>query len=398
HANAQWVAYDRRIFFAPLQKNKQTKAEQKREKRMRKYYEELQRQCIRFGFGLLEVRGNSEVRWLIEPSHIDQFGGQRSRLPPWVTAIQAPPVVKGLAKGLPFKKPSPAPAAAPKQLPPPVPTDGLTDPLAVGSYLPASVREADFAATIVPAKKGRPAWYARPDRTVKRLRWRLRHAVRSLYPQEIRTRPGYYELPWWVVTGLFVALLTAGGLLYLQAQWDPYARPERKEAAAPPPRIEPVGDPSLSAAAPDPLPGEYDHTRSATDQPEEIDIRVRAEPEVVDPALSPDARPVELHRIDADGEATIAENCLELYRIRGTWYVLVEGRYPRYDLARERAEYLNGRYGVPTTVALNNCLEPGLPGYALFLGDVVVTEGGANLLARQFARDYRLELELLEVR
>jgi hypothetical protein len=63
HVDAQWVAYDKKIF----------------DEVPKRYYVELQRQCLRFGFGLMEVREDNKVRWIIEPSHIDQFKGTRTR-------------------------------------------------------------------------------------------------------------------------------------------------------------------------------------------------------------------------------------------------------------------------------------------------------------------------------
>jgi len=55
HADAQWVAYDKKIF----------------EDAPKKMYDELHRQCLRFGFGLMEIQEKNKVRWVIEPSHID---------------------------------------------------------------------------------------------------------------------------------------------------------------------------------------------------------------------------------------------------------------------------------------------------------------------------------------
>ncbi|MEM9525406.1 MAG: hypothetical protein AAGA31_02300 [Bacteroidota bacterium] len=392
HADAQWVAYDRSIFFSPLAAKDQDRVAKRHYKNMRKYYEELQRQCIRFGFGLMEIREDHVVRWLVEPSHIDQFGGQRSQLPLWVAAIQAPPVVKGLTKALPFTKPKSAPAAAP-----PVPTDGLTDPLAVPSYLPANLRREEYAATIVPAKKGRKDWYLQPARFGKRLQWRVRHGIRSLYPAEIRKRPGYYELPWWVVLLLFCLLLAVGGLSYWQSRWEPIQRGNLPNEESLLDKIEPLDGPNYAPEDLELLPGEYDHTRSADDLPPEEDIRVTVPP-VVEETPTANGRAVEMHRVSGDGETTIAYNCLSLYRYQGTFYVLLEGEYAKYALALERAEYLNGRYGMPATVVLRHCLQPDLPGYLVYLGEVIVDEAEANLVVRQFARDYRLQTEVLVVR
>ncbi|MEM9261054.1 MAG: hypothetical protein AAGA62_15530, partial [Bacteroidota bacterium] len=135
----------------------------------------------------------------------------------------------------------------------------------------------------------------------------------------------------------------------------------------------------------------------ADDLPPEEDISVAA-PTVVEEVPTANGRAVEMHRVSGDGEATIAYNCLSLYRYQGTFYVLLEGDYANYALALERAEYLNGRYGMPATVVLRHCLQPDLPGYLVYLGEVIVDEAEANLVVRQFARDYRLQTEVLVVR
>ncbi|MBC6993268.1 hypothetical protein QWY85_13535 [Neolewinella lacunae] len=376
HADAQWVAFDREIFATDT---------------THVYFEELQRQCIRFGFGLLEVREDNKVRWLIEPSHIDQFGGSRSQLPLWVAAIQAPPLVANLRKALPFKR-STAPAAAP-QLAPPVPTDGVTDPLSVGNYLPSTAPNFDYTAPLLPATKGRPAWYRRPRRLWQHLHWEIRHAIRGLYPEEIKKRPGYYELPGWVVAALPTLLLLFAYLCYLHSRWEPIATENQVAAAPDLTPLETAASPAASGASDALLPGEYDHRRSGTGPPPEADIRVTDD--LVSEADIP--RAVELFRIAADGESTTSYNCLALYRLTSTYYVLEEGRYPDFETASERARYLNGRYGLEATAALLSCLEVGGQGYLVYVGEILTSGADASLFFRQYRNDFGLELEMLQV-
>ncbi len=377
-ADAQWVAFDKQIF----------------ENVPRRYYEELERQCIRFGFGLMEVGEENKVRWVIEPSHIDQFAGSRSRLPVWVAAVQTPPLMRRLQQSLPLKKaPAPVPIAIGT---PPVPTDGLTDPLDVGNYLPSAVvREADYAAAVVPAKRGRTPWYKQPVRFTKSLRWKARNAYRSLYPDEIRTRPGYYELPGWLVATIFVLLLLLSYLFYEQSRWEAVARPGDKDAVTELPPLEPAVSPERSDASPELLPGEYDHRLSSNDVIPEREIRVDP-PSIVEARVETDV--IQVYRITEDGEARIDYDCLPLYQLTGTFYLLEEGRYPEYSIALERAEYLNGRYGIATTVALNNCVEVGRSGYMIYLGDILENEADANFRLRQLLRDFGLETEVLVVK
>jgi hypothetical protein len=77
--------------------------------------------------------------------------------------------------------------------------------------------------------------------------------------------------------------------------------------------------------------------------------------------------------------------------------ILLEGLYPVYHIAIERAEALNTRFAIPTSVLLADCLEEGAPGYLLYLGEPVQTEAEANLLLRRYQREMDLEMEVLVV-
>lgn len=76
-ADAQWVAYDAEI-FAPETRH------------TRRYYAELERQCVKHGFGILEVGHDKAVRNVMSPSQVDQFQGRRWRLPAWVAKAGHP--------------------------------------------------------------------------------------------------------------------------------------------------------------------------------------------------------------------------------------------------------------------------------------------------------------------
>lgn len=381
YANAQWVAYDRQIFANVPDR----------------YYRELQRQCLRFGFGLMEIQGNNKVRWLIEPSHIDQFRGERSRLPVWVAAAgKAPPLLKKFR--LPLKKNSPAPAAPPPAPPPPVPTDGYTDPLDVGAYLPMHVRKEDYAATITPPSKGRKPWYKQPTRIIGRLRWRVRNAIRSLYPQEIRKRPGYYEMPLGLVALGISLLIALGSLAWLQSQWTPERRPGQEAAAPDLDPLESAASPAQSDADPEVLVGEYDHELSGKEFAERVEEKYEATTEapIVEAATAP-ANTIHYFRYAPGGTVESSYGCGPLGRAGAAGFILLEGRYPVYEAALERAAFLNGQYEMPTAVLLADCLQEGAPGYLLYLGPLVKTEAEANLSLRRFIRDFDLLLEVLEV-
>lgn len=381
HADAQWVAYDQKIFSNIAS-----------ERRSNRFYRELQRQCLLFGFGLMEIQSNNKVRWLIEPSHVDQFEGRRSRLPVWVAAATSPPkLMDGLRKRLPLgQKDQPAP---------PVPTDGYTDPLSIENYTPVLLRNDDYAATVVPAKKGKTPWYKQPVRLAKSLRWRLRNAIRSFFPDEIRKRPGYYELSWWVMIIGITSLVVVTGIAWVQSDWSPERRPGQAAAA---PNLEPLesaATPAGSDERPEVLEGEYDHLLSAAEAGHinELDVT----PELIrDPIVEPTrpaANAIHYFRYAAGGTIERSYGCGPLGRVDASGLILLEGIYPVYDIAIERAKDLNTRFAIPAAVLLADCLEEGAPGYLLYLGEPVKTEAEANLLLRRYQREMDLEIELLVV-
>ena len=393
HADAQWIAYDRTIFFAPLEGNVSNRKAKRYARRMRRYYEELQRQCILFGFGLMEIREDNVVRWLIEPSHIDQFGGERGRLPKWMEAIQAPPVIARLGGSLPFGKTSPAPAPAPEKFDPADVPAEAADPLAVGNYLPRKVREVDYQEKIVPVAKKRLPWYRQPARAGSRIRWRARRIARDLYPREWRERPGYYELPAWVLSTALALLLGAGILLYQQARWEPLARPGQKRAAPALTPLEPAPGPRASDEQPGVLPGEYDPGLTAREFARNND-RATAPPEVVNSQVGTN-QGISVLEIGENHIARAHYDCLALYLAQGTLYLIVEGRYTDYATAVERAEFLNDRFEVRVGVTAGSCLDPLADDYVLFVGGVQVTEGLTNQTLRRLRGELGIELRVV---
>lgn len=392
HADAQWIAYDRTIFFAPLSDETSDRAARRYERRMRRYFVELQRQCIRFGFGLMEVRENNEVRWLIEPSHIDQFDGERGKLPQWISAIQAPPMVAKLGKALPLGKTS-APAPAPPKTDI---EDDVADPLAVGSYLPRQVREVDYQESITPLASKRLAWYRQPLRLSKSLRWKVRRAFQALYPPEIKNRPGYYEIPLWLVSLFFLGLLGFSYLVYQQSHWGPDAKNGQKEAAFPLSPLEPVADASLSDARPGLLPGEYDQELTAREFAD-ANNGMGLPPEVVNSEVGA-RKNVSVLEISAAHQAVASYDCLPLFLAQGTLYLLVEGRYVNYPAAVARAEFINDRYEIAVGVAAGSCLDPLATNFLVYLGGVQATQASANLNMRRLQGDLKMDLEAIEIK
>jgi hypothetical protein len=398
YADAQWIAYDRAIFFSSLNDEDQGRKARRHYKKMRKYYNDLQRQCIRFGFGLMEIRENNEVRWLIEPSHIDQFGGERGQLPKWMQRIQAPPAMANLTKGLSFgKSKDPNGPTIKDLLEADVAGDGdYQDPLAAGtSYLPRKVREVDYAETVIPAKKGRTSVFQRPKRLIKSLRWKVRRAYQSLYPKEIKNRPGYYELPWWTVGGCLVAMMCLSGLMYQHSHWDTVAYNGDAEASTSLNPLEPAASPARSDARPGVLAGEYDPNLNAREFAEAND---RTNPtDVVDSEVGTRLG-VTIYERTASQKTSVHYDCLPLFLAEGTLFLLQEGQYPDYATAVERAEKINDTYEVAVGVAASSCLTPKAEDYFLYVGGVQATEASANLNLRRLQREMKVGLTIIEVK
>lgn len=392
HADAQWVAYDRTIFFAPLNDEVSDRKARRYARRMRRYYTELQRQCVRFGFGLMEIREDNEVRWLIEPSHIDQFGGKRGRLPQWIRAVQGPPLVAKLRAAIPGKKTSTAPAAAPENAPAENIDPAFTDPLSI-DYLPLPQRESDYQETVVASAGKRQPWYRQPARFSKSIRWKFRNAFRSLYPREIKNRPGYYELPWGMVAGALALLIGVSVLLYEQSRWSLQAAAGDKTSSAGLSVIEPFDDPERSDERPGVLPGEYDPDLSAREFAQASEYATTS-PDIVDSNVGTRQGVVVLE-IGENHRALASYDCLPLFLTAGDLFLIQEGLYADYNTAVERAEYLNDTYEVAVGVAARSCLDPLETGFLVYLGEVHVTESLANLSMRRLQRDLGMDLEAI---
>ena len=346
YADAQWMAYDVAIFAADTW-------------RTQRQYRELERQCVKYGFGLLAVEEDKVVRNVMSPSQVDQFGGHRIKLPRWLARAEV---------------------AAPRVavLPP-----ELVDPLAPDAP----------TAEVVPARPGRPKVYRQLGRRGVLLRARLRRSYRKLYPSGLRRRPGFYELGGWVFVLGIPAVLFFGWGVYRQAAYSPVALDGRKGAEPDLAILEPAG----KAAPPlDIEEGEYQHQRDSLSV-EEGPVRVPDE-ELVAPADIEVVDSLKRYRLDEDGVARVDYDCLPLYTVGEPVFILLFGRYASFAAAREWALELNRLYQSPVTVAAGDCVEAAAStDYLLYIDGPTREEGDANLMARNFLRRSGLEVEILEV-
>lgn len=392
-ADAQWVAYDAAIF----DDKPGGRYARWRYGGRNPYLRELERQCLVHGFGLLEIRPDNQVVDRVEPSHLDYFRGSRRRLPRWLAAAaQTPPLLRGLVGGrkVPLLRPAASPPAvteADREEPPaPVATE-YADPLAVEAYLPErSLRPAEVLLPAAPTP-GRPAWYRRPARRLIHLRWRLREAGRSLYPDEIRRRPGYYDLGPLRVAGLSVLLPALLLLGYLQYHRTQNGLPNERPASLAVEQLEPVKDPAASDATPYVLDGEYDHEltrREAAVFQEDLNLT----PEPIVEAGTASETDILAYRYDSTGLVATTRTCGALVRTGDLAYLLAEGRYPLLPAAQARATAIARAYNLPANVVVADCLEEGRPGYVLYLGGLFLEAAEASLYLRRYQQRYDLDL------
>ncbi|WP_116109087.1 hypothetical protein [Lewinella sp. IMCC34191] len=345
-ADAQWVAYDVAIFQPDTW-------------RTRRKFRELERQCVKYGFGMLAVEDNKVVKNVISPSQVDQFRGHRIRLPSWLARAEE-------------SKP-----ADPDTLPPEV-----TDPLALET--PDIV--------LLPPKPGRPKFYEEPRRRGTLLRARTRRIYRKLFPSALRSRPGYYKLGWWIFILGIPSLLMLGYGLYRQASYTPLATAGGKYAA---PDLDDLESESNPAPAYEPEVGEYH--RTIDPDPEESADRNIPEESLVTADRIEDLVSLRRYRLTADGEAILDYDCMPLSQLEQSVFVLLFGRYTSFEAAREWALELNRLYGSAVTVAVGECVETDGTGYFLYIDTPTTDEGEANYLARTFIRDTGLDVEIVEI-
>ena len=396
HADDQWIAYDARIFAA-----KRKKAI----KRRMHFYEELRRQCVEYGFGLLSVEADGSVVCEFTPSRIDQFAGQRSSFTNWIQSFDTPGVLRRLPGLAPGKTETPAlpagpiaPTLAAAEDVDPKLVDPLSTPVA---YLPRPAGPSAVLA-LPRAKPGRPKWYQQRRRWSKIARFRVRRAVRALAPAETRRQPGYYTLAPWVPIVGGLAFLGCAACLYQQSRYTPIVEVGNPEAVPEELAYEPARGPEDSDADPFVELGEYDpesesvleegfapdHYLTPNDAPNDLVQSADQEAEVSDVAI---------YQRTADGQIQLVYDCLPLALLDTVFYVLREDVYPTFAAAQFRADELYRLTGRPVNAARNVCIDVAAPGYLVYFGEPLTDEPLINLHVRQLMRDYDLEIDVLRV-
>lgn len=389
HANDQWVAISHEVF--PSHQHRR--------------FRELQRQCIRYGFGLMEVEPDRSVRILVAPKQGDYFAGKR-RMQDWLPLPPAPPVLKKML----------GPGEQRLALPAPQTDPLLQDPL---DFTPEQIAaaEAEASAEVIPvevaqpmgsALPGRPTLGASPIHYLRRqlahFRWGIRNITR---PKVVRGRPGYFRVGprWLLIAGLGLILLAIA--LYRGVVDVPVVDVGAEAEAWPIERLERDYD---KRVLPD---EEYEaqlndfYRENEGLREDAVSVPYSLEDELARALDEPDTDPEEtsmavegtdvyFYRLAAD--TTILFSCMPLPGGNEPVYALEYGRAPDFDTALEQALSLHVSGGPVVTVTRGDCLAMGNPGYIIFVGDLITEESRLNFMYRQYTRELGLNLEIYLVR
>lgn len=358
-------------------------------------WRELQHQCMRYGFGLMQVEEDRQVRILISPKRGDFFEGSRTDLPTWVKRLEKNPL---LGKLIPVKT-----QAEPTVVQDPQLVDPLANMLdgADPELLPVAVE------TVIPrALPGRPTFNNRPLLAAKRwwqhLRWLLRELMR---PKVVKRLPGYFVFPfrWWL-PGI-AGVLMIGSIFFLQRNDRTTAELNDKKAAWPLRPLEaenyqnrPPLDPEFEAELND----FYNARPKRADAPYVLDDELTAAPDAEEQELEEEVvitgtdSDVAFYRI-TDTDTTVLFDCLRLPTGEQQLYVIEHSRYPNFETALNSALRIHRNGGPIVNISKGDCLRLGSPGYVIFFDEPSSDEGRVNFLFRQYRQLFVEELSILSL-
>ena len=377
YANDQWIAISSDIY--PTHRG------------MR--WRELQHQCMRYGFGLMQVEEDRKVRILIAPKRGDFFEGSRDQLPAWLKRLEKNPV---LGKLLPAKAPEPERTVEQDPL--------LIDPLAMIEEPDPELLPVPVAPVIPRALPGRPTAKNRPMLAAKRWWQHLRWLLRELFkPKIVKRLPGYFAFPlrWWLPGVL--GLLMIGGVLFLQRDDQPTANLNDKTAAWPLEQLETEDfndRPPLDTAFEAELNDFYKKPIKRSDSPYALDDELTTQLEEDDlneeVAMAGSDTDVAFYRI-TDTDTTILFNCFRLPAGENQLYVIEHSRHANLESALNQALSIHQQGGPIINISKGDCLSLGNPGYLIFLDEPTPDEGQLNFLFRQYRQRFGEDISVLSL-
>ncbi|PHI21667.1 hypothetical protein CEQ90_02330 [Lewinellaceae bacterium SD302] len=366
HADDQWIAYDTALFEAHEDKR----------------FMELERQCVRYGFGIMEVERDRDVRVLVAPKRGDYFENKRRRISPLTETLAKAPVVG---------------AALSKRLGRPTEVDKtitFEDPfkdIEFGGQMP-SPKPDEVESVKTSAAGGREKKFFDYQSSIAGFRTRYGQFLSSLMPGFMKDNPGFFNPPQgWRNWFLFALILNFGIIgwqitsrevneakvseldgLKLEKLYR-YRNPTDLEAEAE------LNDFSTES-------DEYLTTVPPSEEDQVLDEEILA---TLEPAAS--GTDVRYYRITATNDTLVRDICPRFGDPTTTRYALIFGRYNNLDTALDAAFELHRQGDLDVSVAAGDCLRETATPYLIMLGLPSANESEVNLRFRQM-RQYGVEI------
>ncbi|MEM6877515.1 MAG: hypothetical protein AAF544_03070 [Bacteroidota bacterium] len=403
YADHQWVAFDAELYPEPTDPS----------------LLELQRQCTRYGLGMMVIEADRSVRLHMAPSRFDQFGGRRQVLPAWMSQVPENKMLGGLkqqsgrllqqAKSVTSKM---------RALPAPGKTNDATEGQKITNSTDGQVEqeEANASQAALPTSGSPldPSGQTIPNEErpqIERDSYGPRSLARDLWnrfrghkalPWQSGEWPLFYRPRWWSLSALALGIFVFFSVRTLQ--W---------REANPVPIIDPQSVKDISSL-------EVDSLRARRIQPNsreiEEEITGRSAGLDIEPEINPEDNPLADLREDAvllggtdlytyklgiGGQPILAYDCDPLYAQPEQLgnYLLVVGSFERFSMAEEAARAWYANTGQSVTVARSSCLFSNwTTNFSIYLGEPMIEESEANLAVRRLRGYYTTDVSIAVVR
>lgn len=386
HADDQWIAYDAELFHTHEDK----------------HYLELERQCMHYGFGLLQIERDRRVRIMVSPKRGDYFGQKRKKLPIWAEQLSSAPVL-GKAVEKRFGGVSDVDESI-----------KLQDPLAEMQFeLPGSAplpEVSNPAPSKSSGKRQLPKWLPFPKRksTAKTttgatmanevakpsFQDRIQLLLKKLQPEFAKELPGYFIPPARWSTLFLLAILCNVGLLAWRAGLEEVV-PKKTEREALElerkfdKRI--LGSPTQEADLNSINLNEENYIPSG----QNTDLDPVIDEDRMDRLAPKVGSDVMFYNLNTQGDTLVRDRCPRFTNSGQRIYAMIYGRYNDLDAALEDAFRLHADINKEISVTQGECVNQDATPFMVMIGKPSADEGEINLRFRELRRDAGLKLEIL---
>lgn len=368
HADDQWIAFDTALF----------------ETHGDKRFQELEWQCVRYGFGIMEIERDRDVRVLVAPKRGDYFGNKRRQISSLAETLGKAPVIGdalGKRLGLATEEEK---------------TITFEDPfkdLEFSGKMPTANQNDSFerSGTAQPAVFENQSKRPKTGRAAS-FKARYDQLLRKAMPGFMRDNPGFFNPPVSWRNWFLLALILNVGIIVWQIGW-------REIEAV---QVHQMDDLRLERS--------YDR-RVPTDLAKETEMNnLNTEPydysptvpqselgqvideEVLDAqAPSREGTDVMYYQLSAKNDTLVRDVCPRFGDPTTKRYALVYGRYNSLDAALDAAFSLHKKGGLDVNVVAGNCLQEPVTAYLIMMGLPSANEGEVNLRFRKL-RQYGVEI------